>query len=348
MWKKRIILIIWALLGVGTVGLLIAAKQKKESRSVQDIKVEIEGAEDHVFVDEKEVISFLKKMGVVKGTEINRIDLHHLEDGLKHNKWIRDIQLYFDNNAVLQVSIEEREPIARVFTVKGGSFHIDSSGVRLPLSDELSARVPVFTSFTSDDKKLDAADSLLLTDVKKVAQFIQADSFWMAQTAQVDITPNKTFELIPVLGNQTIVLGNADSLESKFDRLFTFYKQVWAKAGFEKYERIDVQFDGQIVATRRGATKPFLDSAKAMQQLNSNADNADAMMKDSGSIAATSANKVNEKQTVKVDTVKAKTVSKPVVKPAPTLVKAKQTTVAKKETVQQNARQPKAVMKKKN
>jgi cell division protein FtsQ len=56
------------------------------------------------------------------------------------------MQLFFDNNEVLQVVIDEREPIARIFTVAGNSYYIDSSLERLPLSDKMSARLPVFTN----------------------------------------------------------------------------------------------------------------------------------------------------------------------------------------------------------
>jgi cell division protein FtsQ len=91
------------------------------------------------------------------------------------------------------------------------------------------------------------------------------DSFWNAQVSQVNITPNKTFEIIPVLGNQVIKLGNADSLQSKFDRLTAFYRQVWSKGSFEKYESISVEFSGQIVAVKRGAPKPAIDSAAAQR-----------------------------------------------------------------------------------
>ncbi len=265
MWRKRLIATIWSLLGIATLVLLVAAADKKSHKACSEIKIEIEGDNDHVFVDEKEVMDVLKKNGAVKGTEVSTISLQSIEKILEKNAWIKNAELFFDNNQILNVKIAEREPIARIFSLSGKSFYIDSSGMQLPLSSDLSARVPVFTSFRSDSKKLSSPDSLLLDDIKKIAQFINEDSFWTAQVSQIDITPQRTFEMIPVIGNQVIVLGNADSLQSKFDRLFSFYKQVWAKTGFEKYEKIDVQFDGQVVATRRGATLPLKDSLKAIE-----------------------------------------------------------------------------------
>jgi cell division protein FtsQ len=119
----------------------------------------------------------------------------------------------------------------------------------MPLSDKLSARVPVFTGF-SDAKKLNAADSTLLNNVREMANYIISDSFWMAQVAQVDITPERNLEMIPVIGNHLVRFGNADNINKKFRRLFIFYKQVLSKTGFDKYKLVDVQYDGQVVASK--------------------------------------------------------------------------------------------------
>jgi len=174
--------------------------------------------------------------------------------------------LFFDNNQVLTVKIAERQPIARVFTVDGTSFYIDTAGNRLPLSDKFSARLPVFSSYPSTKKPLTADDSVVVQDVRRIAQYIQQDSFWVAQVGQIDITPQHTYELVPVLGNQIIKLGNGENIDRKFKRLLAFYKQVWSKAGFEKYETIDVQFEGQVVAAKRGFVAPAADSTTAMQR----------------------------------------------------------------------------------
>ncbi len=84
---------------------------------------------------------------------------------LEHNTWINEAELYFDNKDVLHVTVTEKEPVARIFTATGNSFYIDSIGRKMPLSDKLSARVPVFTGFP-EKKVLSAADSVLLNEVR--------------------------------------------------------------------------------------------------------------------------------------------------------------------------------------
>ncbi len=265
MLKKRIILSLWWLLAVVAAGLLLAAAQQKKNMLCSDVKVEIEGNEEHVFVDENDIINKIKANGFETGKKISDINLRSLERIIKNQPWIQKAELFFDNTNTLDIKIKEREPLARIFTLEGSSFYIDSSGIRLPLSKDYSAHVPVFTAFTSNKKKLSKPDSLLLNDVKNIALYIHQDSFWNAQISQVVITPQRTFTLIPVIGNQTIILGNADSLESKFNKLYAFYQQVWTKEGLEKYETIDASFTNQVVAVKRNEPKPYVDSILAQR-----------------------------------------------------------------------------------
>ena len=93
-----------------------------------------------------------------------------------------------------------------------------------------------------------------MQDVKLVAQFVQHNEFWNSQVAQLDIINCGfncwQFEMVPVVGNHTVRLGNAENLEEKFSRLFTFYKQVLSKSGFDKYPVLDVQYKGQVIGLK--------------------------------------------------------------------------------------------------
>ena len=242
--------------------LFVSAANNKNGKVCKGIEISFNEEGNSFFVDEKGVIAFLKEFGSIKGTEIRNIDLNALEARLKKDRWIANAELFFDNRQVLQVLIEEKEPVARIFTSEGSSFYIDSACKKLPLSEKLTARIPMFTNFPSDRSILSKPDSVLLASVKELAMFIQADEFWKAQVAQVDITP-EGFEMIPTVGSHVVALGKDGRWQQKFDRLFSFYKQVWTKVGFEKYDKIDVQFSGQVVTTAKGAKPAIIDSARA-------------------------------------------------------------------------------------
>ena len=46
-------------------------------------------------------------------------------------------------------------------------------------------------------------------DIKAISLQIQQDSLMNALIQQVDITPARTFEMVPYIGEQVIVLGDA-------------------------------------------------------------------------------------------------------------------------------------------
>jgi len=244
------------------LGSLIAGIQVNNHKVCTGVNVEINSPADNFFVSKKEVISVINQVEPVEGLPIAKVNLHTLESRLKNDKWIESAELYFDKDHVLQVRVEEKEPVARIFTTNGSSFYIDTACMHLPLSKSLSARVPMFTNFPSDRNRLSKPDSALMVQVRDVAAFIMADDFWKAQVAQVDITPTG-FEMIPTIGNHVVLLGNGEELQEKFDRLYTFYKQVWTKVGLNAFEKIDVQYKGQVVTTKRGAGAIKIDSAQA-------------------------------------------------------------------------------------
>lgn len=283
-WKKWLTISAWSLLGVAAVVLLVSAMEKKNRRVCKGIDVDIQNTGSIMFVDKVDVVAQLKAGNVEPGTTtVESVNLRKLEERLRKNVWISEAELFFDNNDVLQVKLWEREPVARMITVSGNSFYLDSSGTFVPLSDKFSARVPVFTNFPIE-KMMNHTDSLLVNDVKKMSTYILRNSFWMAQVSQVDITPGGTFEVIPTIGNHLIVFGDATDCEKKFNRLFIFYKDVLAKIGLNKYSTINVSYDQQVVAVKKDRLAIKADSTQAISMMKQLSESISKMIMDSISV----------------------------------------------------------------
>lgn len=233
--------------------LLLAAINNKNKGLVKGYQINIKGGEKNRFIDEHDIEKLLLTSvgGDIKGKAISSVNLNKIEQELGKSIWVSKVEVYFDNKNQLFVSITEKEPIARIFTLGDSTFYIDSSGSKLPLSDKLSAKVPVFTGFP-EKKLLDKQDSLLLNDIKRTATFILHNDFWMAQVAQIDITDDREMIIVPVVGNHLVKLGNSDHIEDKFKNLLIFYQQVLSKVGFDKYKLIDVRYNKQIVTSTKG------------------------------------------------------------------------------------------------
>ena len=268
--------LLWVLVGSASIVLLVSAVHNKEIKVCKGVEINISGVSNNFFIDKTDVYNIIKNFGgdSTQKKSLASIDLGRIEKALEKDLWVKNAELYFDNNNFLKVSVEEREPVARLFTVTGNTFYIDSSCMMLPLSDKFSARLPVFTGFTSDAKILAKHDSTLLCNIKNMSLKILADTFLMAMIDQVDINVNRSFELIPKLGKQRIIFGDASDVDSKFNKLKMFYKDVITQSGWNRYSTINLQYKNQIVASIRGKADVAADSLRTMQLIKFIAEDA--------------------------------------------------------------------------
>ncbi|MCA6440158.1 MAG: cell division protein FtsQ/DivIB [Sediminibacterium sp.] len=257
---RWIIRIIWILFGIAIIVLFGAGIQFKKRQLCSDINIEIRGAEKHMFIDEVDIKELVNAKGNVIGKPIYTLSLRNMEAAVEQNNWVKNAEMYLDNNRVLQIHIEERQPIARIFETTGNSYYIDTALVILPLSNKLTARVPVFTGV---NPQLPKKDTTMLAQIAAMASYIGADSFFTAQIAQININDQKQFELVPTIGDHLVIFGDTTDIKARFFKLKNFYTQNWFEAGFDKYEKLDLQYRNQIVATKKGTAKMIADSAAA-------------------------------------------------------------------------------------
>jgi cell division protein FtsQ len=267
--KKIMAACLSVLMGTAILVLLIAAINKKNNRTCSGFSIQIKTGGSRQFIEDNEVLRILTMNGDdhIVGKTISSFDLRKKEELMKRNSWVRDAQAFFDNNGILRVKIAQTEPLARIFTKDGESFYLDSNAAQLPLTDKLPAKVPVFTGYPHLGLKVRGQDSILNRQVISLSQYILKNPFWMAQIEQINVNPDRTFELVPAVGDHLVGFGDGSDMDQKFHRLLVFYKEVMSKTGLEKYSRIDVRYNGEVVATRRGGAMARVDSLKAAKNI---------------------------------------------------------------------------------
>ena len=281
--KNILLTILWISIGAGIGVLLVAAMRKKDAQLCKSIDITITAANNNIFVDKKDIADAITIIanGNPVGKTIGALNLRMMETQLKKNIWVNNADIFIDNNGVMVVNINERVPVARVFNTLGSSFYIDDAIAVLPLSEKCSPLLPVFTNFPVGEQQLLKADSNLLMDIKTISLAIQKDTFMMAMIDQVDITPQRNFEMVPKIGNQVIVFGDASATTEKLAKLKIFYQQVMVKAGWNNYSVINVQYKNQVVAKRRGAEDVTADSLRTLQLMQMIVNNAEKQAEDS-------------------------------------------------------------------
>lgn len=279
-WQTILIKVLWSIGGLAILCLFMIAWKDKNHKKISFIQVELIGeSTDAIFMDEMAIRSILHDEGIKEGMPLDQVNLTALENSIEKTAWIKNAEFYINNKQVLEVKIEQRIPIARIFTLPGTSFYIDIEGNRLPLKQLTILNLPVFTGFPTDQEKLSKPDSILLDQILFFVKTIKEDSFFNAQIAQVNIEANGDFQMVPTIGDHLVLLGNLEQLENKLNRLYTFYKKVWVQSGLNAYSVLDCRFNNQLVALQKGmepiqfnglSMPAYTDSVTSVATVNSN------------------------------------------------------------------------------
>lgn len=232
----------------------------------ENINVKIEHVGSNFFVLEEDILETITSAGIrVMGQKVRDINIMEIEETIaEKNPFIKDVDVYKTIDGTVNIEIEERMPIIRVFTKDYKSFYIDEEGFLMPTSRNYAARVPVASGNISfkqlknirnnkihiDDESLDE-NAQTLREIYEVASFIHKDEFWKAQIQQLFVDNYSDIVMIPRVGLHKIVLGKPDLLKKKFDKLLFFYNNGLSKVGWNKYDTINLKYSNQVVCTKK-------------------------------------------------------------------------------------------------
>jgi len=255
-WKYILISFAWAI-SLGGLAVLMGFIEIKKSEVVcRDVKIYIPG--NQYFIDRDEVDNILQiHMHALIGRRMENINLHDLESKLKGNPFIAYAKVYADMDGVINVEISQRQPILRIINRFDQDFYVDQHGLKIPLSKNFTARVLVANGFIDElfANQIDTLHTAMAMELFKTADYIRKDSLWDAQIAQIYVNKDHEIELIPRVGNNRILLGNADSLDTKFHNLQVFYKKALPMVGWDTYKMLNVKYANQVIGVRNEAVK---------------------------------------------------------------------------------------------
>ena len=261
-WRYLLISFAWAISLGGLVVLMSFIEVKKSEVVCKEVKVYIPG--NQYFIDRREVDKILQPDNrKLVGQRMENINIHELEKKLRSNPFIEFASVYADMDGVINVEISQRQPILRVINQFDQDFYIDQHGLKIPLSSNFTARVLVANGYIDElfANRVDTLHTSLAADLFKTADYIRKDSLWDAQIAEIYVNPDHEIELIPRVGNNRILLGNADSLDNKFHNLLAFYKKAIPQVGWGAYKTINLKYANQVVGVKN--EKPKTDSLKS-------------------------------------------------------------------------------------
>lgn len=196
------------------------------------------------FVSAGEITSILtgKNLNPI-GCNMNEISTSKLEDVLGAQPLMDRVECYKRPDGKIGIEVSQRIPIIHIINSQGDDYYVDDKGSIMPSGAKCVALVPLATG--SVDK------TFAVSELYFLGLYLQNDPFWKAQTEQIHVLPDHTLELVPRVGDHIIYLGKPEDYQRKLSRVKSFYSKALNKVGWNKYRRISVEFDNQIICTKR-------------------------------------------------------------------------------------------------
>jgi cell division protein FtsQ len=243
LWKKIVFVSFNIVLAVYLVLAMMAFNKPDTEAVCRDVRISIEEGIMPGFLTEAEVKQMLITSHVSPiGQAMEYINLRQMEENLQKEELIERAECYKAQDNVVNISIRQRIPIIRVMNAQGEDYYVDTHGKPMPHSNYLCHLIVATGSVSKE-----YAERVLAP----LAYLLLNDPFWKSEVVQLNILDDGSVELIPRVGDHVVYLGQPTSIAKKLERLRKFYRYGLNVAGWNKYSRISVEFDNQIICKRR-------------------------------------------------------------------------------------------------
>ena len=244
MFKKILsILAVFVLAGYLVYSAVGMTDRHEDTRLCQGVDLHITDSLHFDLIDEEMVIGVLQEHSIDPvGLPLEDIDPEKIEATLMLHPLVGKVQCYNTGGYLLRINLSSKVPLVRVINNRGNDFYVDSKGEILS-QHSLAVQLPVATGYI--DRQF-AANELL-----QVVRALDRSEFWKAQVEQINVTKDKQIELVPRVGDHLLIIGTADNVEQKLERLMNFYEKGLDNVGWNKYRSISVAYEGQVVCKKR-------------------------------------------------------------------------------------------------
>ena len=244
MLKKILsILSVVVLAGYLVYSAMAMTDRHEDSRLCRGVDLHITDSLHFDLIDEEMVLAVLQEHSIdPTGMPLEEIDPERIEATLLMHPLVGKVQCYKTGGDMLRINLSSKVPLVRVINNRGQDFYVDSRGEILT-QRSLAVQLPVATGYI--DRQFAAGELL------EVVRVIDRSEFWKAQVEQINVTKDGQIELVPRVGDHLLIIGTADNVEDKLDRLMNFYEKGLDNVGWNKYRSISVAYENQVVCKKR-------------------------------------------------------------------------------------------------
>ncbi|MBS1651786.1 MAG: hypothetical protein JSU07_07235 [Bacteroidetes bacterium] len=264
-YKRILKIAAWTMCLCGLSFSLAFVNKTEGETIVKNISIQIKNNSVNPFITETDIIDFFNtRKDSLLNNKLKNLNMLLLEKTLNSHPAIQKADVAADINGEIKINIIQRTPILRLINTDGESYYIDTEGKPMPLNENYTARVIVASGNINEpysrrnewgfdylNKNQKLKTITIIDDLFELGKFINADSTLLDLVQQININSQNEIELFPAIGRQTIVLGDCNNLNEKFQKLKLFYKEGLNKTNaWNKYSKINLKYKNIVVATK--------------------------------------------------------------------------------------------------
>ena len=241
MQYKRILKYMLFFLLLLSLGFIYSFSLKtNKNLKVSELVVEFEKGDNNFLTHDNVNKLLIQKTDTLQNNTKSVIDLYKLENKVLMNPYVEKASVFLTIDGVIKSKIKQRTPVARIIN-KGDSFYVDKEGVKVPLSENYSARV-LLISGINKQLEIDTIMSLL--------HKIRKDDFLKKEIVGIEKSALNEYSFAVRSGDYKIDFGNLDDMEVKFKKMKAFYNKGFSDNSIHNYKRINVKYHNQVVCTK--------------------------------------------------------------------------------------------------
>ena len=229
------------LLIVGLVFCYGFSLNRNTSKTIDNIEVEFNAGDNSFLTHELVNKLLIQNDSSVQNQTKRIIDLHELENTVLSSPYIEDATVFVTPGGLLKTQVTQREPLARIINGKE-AFYLDRYGVKIPMSENFSARVPLVFGLNSS------------SNFKEITQFIALlfdDEFLKKEIVSVESLPSNEYNLSVRSGDYKIQFGEFTQVDEKVKKIKAFYNKALADNTIKNYKTINVKYHNQVICTKQ-------------------------------------------------------------------------------------------------
>ncbi len=227
----------------GIIFLLSFTNTRYNNKTCKDYRINL-ADENTSLINRGEIISLMQSIQPsIVGTTIPEVPICEIERKIESLNNVQNAEVYINMEGVLYIDIMQKKAILRISPKEGKDFYMDSEGSIFGLSHNYTEHLLIANG--------NIQDSTDFMNILELTKYISSDSLWNAQIVQIYLKDNKEIELIPRVGNHTILLGHVKDYQEKLRKLYLFYEKGVNQVGWNDYKEINLKFRNQIICVKR-------------------------------------------------------------------------------------------------